>query len=454
MDRKLYEASIQGNVTSLINLLRQDPLIIHKYIVNPDHTDTPLHTAALLGHVDFVNEILQRKPDLARELNSQRSTALHLASATGHIEIVRSLLNADSETCTALDRYGMNPAHVAAIKGRVDVLREIVEVRPDAARMFTGHKLTILHLCVKYNQLEAMELLIDGRIVDDESVNFKDEDGNTILHLAVLDKQDQTVNFLLTNTSINTESKNAYGLTASDISKIYNSGRENVTESPSNQNYTLPPLEMLLNRLVTEQEERLRHSINKQKEQQNENRRNAIIIAATVIASMSFQVAANPPGGVWQDTSDSHVAGQAIMASVSPVSYKLFIVLNTVAFCGSAFVFLLMLSRLPFLVNNKYVIGVLNVALWIAILSSAICFTCSVIVTTPIIKMSVAFRAANVVMYLAFAMWGILFIGHVGCFVWKKVQRWNTKAHNTTQLPNSKNIKDDSRDAEDESGRT
>jgi len=50
------------------------------------------------------------------------------------------------------------------------------------------HGETILHLCVKHNNLEALKLLAEN-IGDNEFVNLKNDDGDTILHLAIADKQ-------------------------------------------------------------------------------------------------------------------------------------------------------------------------------------------------------------------------------------------------------------------------
>ncbi|GAB4837005.1 hypothetical protein Ancab_001919 [Ancistrocladus abbreviatus] len=47
---------------------------------------------------------------------------------------------------------------------------------------------TILHLSVKYNQFEVLKYLVD-EVVDKESLNEKDNKGNTILHLAMANKQ-------------------------------------------------------------------------------------------------------------------------------------------------------------------------------------------------------------------------------------------------------------------------
>ncbi|KAL3500826.1 hypothetical protein ACH5RR_039919 [Cinchona calisaya] len=58
-----------------------------------------------------------------------------------------------------------------------------LQLEASAVQQKTDGGGTILHLCVKYNQLKALEMLINA-IEDPEFVNAKNEDGMTILHLA------------------------------------------------------------------------------------------------------------------------------------------------------------------------------------------------------------------------------------------------------------------------------
>ncbi|KAA8535185.1 hypothetical protein F0562_030188 [Nyssa sinensis] len=320
MERKLFEAAVQGSVSSLVVLLQEDPLILDRVIVNC-FNETPLHVAAMLGHKDFVNEILCRKPELAREVNSRRSSPLHLASAKGYVEIVQALLSVNSEMCLARDRDGRNPLHLAAIKGHVDVLKELVRARPHAARVTVEYSgVTILHLCVNHNQLEALKLLVET-LGSDEFVNSKDDDGNTILHLAVADKQIQTINFLLTSSTIEVNATNANGFTAADvlaqsrrdvkdkniIESLKRAGasgaeanRSSVSEFGTKMNTSLSwdtdyrissphPLEKVWEKYLKKQDNWL------------EKTRNTLMVVASLIATMAFQVGVNPPGGVWQD---------------------------------------------------------------------------------------------------------------------------------------------------------
>ncbi|KAL0429406.1 UNVERIFIED_CONTAM: hypothetical protein Sradi_0566600 [Sesamum radiatum] len=95
--------------------------------------------------------------------------------------------------------------------GRIDALKETVQVRPDAARAMVNRGETILHLCVQY-----LKLLLET--VDfHNSINSKDKNGNTILHLAVADKQVETTDFLLSVAAIEVNALNFSGMTAIDI---------------------------------------------------------------------------------------------------------------------------------------------------------------------------------------------------------------------------------------------
>lgn len=144
-----------------------------------------LHEAASSGDVHF-KTLLDSNPKLVDSLDSQQRSLLHLAAANGHVDIVRILTKVRPQMCLARDRDGLNPLHVAATMGRVEVFDELVKANPLAARarVDRGERETILHLCVKYNQLPFLKLLL-GEFRSEEFVNSKDDDGNSILHLAV-----------------------------------------------------------------------------------------------------------------------------------------------------------------------------------------------------------------------------------------------------------------------------
>lgn len=132
---------------------------------------------------------------MAAKLDSFRRLSLHLASAEGHSEIVRALLSVNVDACLVRDERGRVPLHLAAMRGNLEAIRELVSACHESSlEILEGE--TVFHLCVRYNHIEALKLLEE--IVDDDRLVCRgNPDGNTVLHIAVLMKQVETIRFLV-----------------------------------------------------------------------------------------------------------------------------------------------------------------------------------------------------------------------------------------------------------------
>ncbi|KAJ0091158.1 hypothetical protein Patl1_13822 [Pistacia atlantica] len=387
MERRIYEAAVEGSVISLLNLLQEDALLLDR-IMAGCYAETPLHVASMLGHTEFVQEILNRKPELAGELDSRKSSPLHLAAAKGYLDIVEKLVSINPEMCLVGDRDGRNPLHIAGIKGHVNVLRELVQARPQAARILMDRGGTILHVCVRYNQLESMKFLVET-MNDHEFVNFRDDDGNSILHLAVADKQVEAIKFLITNAAIEVNALNSNGLTALDIltrssrdmkdweigellrhAGGISSAKENITRTSHGHG------DNQTTNTSNPKGKRSKKYFKKSSGNDNwlEKKRTPMMMVASLIATMSFLASLNPPGGLWQDdfpgsnTTSPHRAGFAILEDFDSDKYTYFINYNTTSFVASlgTILFLLLIGDLPFF-RHKFFMWVLLGIMWIAI---------------------------------------------------------------------------------------
>ena len=188
--RELYEVSLNGCVSTLNTLIQKDPLILSRISLYP-YTETPLHIASLLGHLDFCEVLLQNSPSLATELNSEGRCPLHLASANGHTVVVKALLRTNPEMCLVGDKDEMLPLHFAAMRGRVGAIEELIKAKPDSIREMTKtDDGSVLHLCVRYNHLEALKLLVESLRSEHQFLySLKDKEDNTLLRLAVKRRQ-------------------------------------------------------------------------------------------------------------------------------------------------------------------------------------------------------------------------------------------------------------------------
>ncbi|KAJ0089690.1 hypothetical protein Patl1_14548 [Pistacia atlantica] len=434
MERRIFEAAEEGNIISLRNLLQEDALILDRITVSC-YGETPLHIASMLGHAEFVQEILGRKPELAGELDSRKSSPLHLATSKGYLDIVKKLVSVNPEMCFACDCDGKNPVHIAVIKGRVSVLKELVEVRPNAARMLMERGKTILHACVRFYQLEAMKFLME-QMNDREFVNSKDDDGYTILHLAVADKQVEAIQFLTTINAIEVNALNKGGFTALDILKqsrrdlkyyeiveLLRRGEaifaEDIAVSKhelgSKQTTTLTSHGNNQINILRPQGNHTEKSVEK-KDDWLKEMNNALMVVASLIATVTFQAGLNPPAGVWQDSSQDpkfdHMPGESIMADTDGFSFNLFFTSNTIGFVASLCIILLLVSGLPFCKRRLFT-WILMVILWVAIsaLTLAYLFSQSFITGSnePFIG---KIYATEMVLFVWIGVMGILLLSH------------------------------------------
>ncbi|XVF87779.1 hypothetical protein PTKIN_Ptkin18bG0148300 [Pterospermum kingtungense] len=99
--------------------------------------------------------------------------------------------------------------------------------------------------------------------------------------------------------------------------------------------------------------------------------RNVLLIIAALITTVTFQAGVNPPGGIWQDNGDGHVAGRAIYAAQKQ-AYYVFLISNTMAFSSSILVIISLTYKFPF-----------HFEIWVATGSMVVGYASSIFAITP-----------------------------------------------------------------------
>lgn len=134
-------------------------------------------------------------------------------------------------------------------------------------------------------------------------------------------------------------------------------------------------------------------------------KRSTLMVVASLIATMAFQVGANPPGGLWQDNfvgdakTPAHNTGSSILADLSPEAYGHFLTSNSIAFVASLSIILLLVSGLM-------------VIMWVAITAIAVTYLLSMSAFTPAHQANTYASVIGYVILVWIGLCAILFFGH------------------------------------------
>lgn len=399
-ENKILDAAVKGDQGTMLALLQEDPCILDRVSYKKS---TPLHVATMNGHLELVKEILRRNRRLAEELDAHQSSPVHVASSEGHLEIVRELLEAAPAMCFSLDYHGRNPIHVAAVKGQVEILKELVAKQPIAAREKTDRGLTVLHLCIKYQHLDAF-LKVEPHLSD--LIDCKDQDGNNVLHMAARYNQLKIVEYLVRGKKIDVHVRNAQGQTA-----------RKMLNQTSISSYDSSILAMLKPKAT--------------KETWLTNQRDAIMVVAILMATMAFQAGVTPPGGVLQEkqtvlnkhgNNETYGIGEAVMAMTYPKSYKAFMYVNSTGFVMSLSAILLLISGMPF--KRKVFMSMLMVTMWLTITFIAATYAIAITVVTPSENEYRHRRSLVSVIIIALIIWSCLMVLLFGGNLIRLANRW------------------------------
>ncbi|XP_050371417.1 uncharacterized protein LOC126789326 [Argentina anserina] len=199
MDRSLYEAARGGDDSFLRQIIDDDVLSNHDYLLQTTPKDNNiLHIAAEFRQIEFFRQVPHHySPALFWAANKKGDTPLHVAARIGYEEIVDFLIDqaralqirgADEETgqrkpLLRVTNMEMDTAlHVAVRFGRVRVVKMLMEADPELCCLTNSADESVLFLAARKGSAEiAMYLLNESSVCP----CFQGTNGVTALHAAV-----------------------------------------------------------------------------------------------------------------------------------------------------------------------------------------------------------------------------------------------------------------------------
>ncbi|WJX87948.1 hypothetical protein P8452_70082 [Trifolium repens] len=353
---QLKAAAEAGNIDLLYAVIQDDPYIL-EHIDSIPFVDTPLHIAASMGHLRFATEIMRLKPSYALKLNQQGYSPIHLAMQNGHMTMVTRFVNMNKELVSVQGRDGVTPLHFAIEIDEVDLFANFIFSCPESIEHLTVKRETALHIAVKNQRYEALQILVGwlntneqrgAKELEKKILNQEDEEGNTILHISVLSTYLRGVQ-LLVKTNINLNTKNLEDKTAfdmaerDDIKKIL----KRAGAKPGSDVDILPDYQLVADSLksfITIIDKLLIY-LSRFRSSLSDEERNTVMIVFTLIATAAYQTAVSPTGGVYQANANDNKAGKSVM---SEDKFKGFSILNIVSFLTSMILILILTPKRGF----------------------------------------------------------------------------------------------------------
>jgi ankyrin repeat protein len=176
------------------------------------HGNTLLHTAAWYGSSDVAIFLINKGVALEAR-NNYGHTPLHAAVQNGHFEIVEQLVNKGVDV-DARDNRGNTPLHLITQNyfslPRVKLIVGKLLERKANLEAKNNDGYTVLQLAAQHGYIN----LIDFLVASGDDLMVRDVEGNTLLHLAVLESRAELAGHLVSLNRDLLEAKNGEGNTA------------------------------------------------------------------------------------------------------------------------------------------------------------------------------------------------------------------------------------------------
>ncbi|WRX11991.1 Ankyrin repeat - like 3 [Theobroma cacao] len=362
------------------------------YIANKTEEKTPLHLASQNGQRYTMEELISRCPGCWEQVDAKGRNVLHYAVASDNKFAVYTILDDTSlsNLINEKDRDGNTPLHQHVTS--YNYLKYFIGHPKVDRHAFNNRNLNPLDVILSQdglsgNQGHGETGFGDWRAIEASWSKGKaglpspfqgfEEPGRYSFPLIKSLLQRKVIELLLDNERLSSglldvNAVNRSNLSALDMLLLFPSeaGDREIMDILSGagalraRDVNLSPMASLDSRTLSEtnhlQPKELEYFKFKKGRDSPSEARGTLLIIAALVASATFQVAFNPPGGAWQDNyfpnqndshsatiSKKHLAGWSILGTSSGVSFSFFAVVNSIGLSVSLYMIKVLTSKFP-----------------------------------------------------------------------------------------------------------
>ncbi|MFP3033744.1 MAG: ankyrin repeat domain-containing protein [Wolbachia sp.] len=188
MDYQLFDAIEQNDIKKVKGLISQGADVNFKNMKDQNHGLTPLHWCIYHDcSLDIMEYLVESKADVNIKSNIYGWASLYWAVDKNNLDAVKYLIGKGADIY-AKDKKGRTPLDIADQNNKSEIIKFLVK------KLAEQNERLPLHWTVENCSLKAVKLFIDN-----DSINAKDRDGKTPLHLAAKTGRSEIAKLLMDN---------------------------------------------------------------------------------------------------------------------------------------------------------------------------------------------------------------------------------------------------------------
>ncbi|XP_067673680.1 putative ankyrin repeat protein RF_0381 [Haliotis asinina] len=233
----LIEACVLGDLRRVEYILSKDTANIN---IGDENGVTPAMIAAQIGRRDILELLVKRGADLSLT-NDEERNVLHVACMEGNMEVAKYIHSQNIIGIESTDGFETTPLMFAAVSGKIEVFSFLIRIGADVSRENANGE-NILHLSCRSEIVEIVNFILTQNILNVNCTGTygttplmaacygngtvfdllikrgadtlaKDEDNRNILHHASRGGNEAIVNYILTQTVLDINSKTILKMT-------------------------------------------------------------------------------------------------------------------------------------------------------------------------------------------------------------------------------------------------